>query len=237
MALHYSPKIITDGLVLALDAANTKSYPGSGTSINDLSRNVNPGTLINGPTFNSGNGGSIVFDDTNDYINLGNTSILNFQWNDPHSIEVWLKRSNSGSAFIYGKNLSSGTFAGTEFSFNASNLIYYMIRNSNTVSTRLFSQSSSTYTDGLWHQFIVTYDGSGDAEGINLYVDTISDSNVINNGNITGGITSSAIACIGAGNGARNFFGGNIAITKVYNRVLSSSEILQNYNSTKSRFI
>jgi hypothetical protein len=62
MAFNYSPKIIQDGLVLYLDAANTKSYPTTGTTWTDLSRSGNNGTLINGPTFNSGNGGSIVFD-------------------------------------------------------------------------------------------------------------------------------------------------------------------------------
>ena len=70
MAFIHSPKIITDGLVLALDAGNTKSYPGSGTVWTDLSGNNNTGTLTNGPTFNAANGGSIVFDGTNDYVTL-----------------------------------------------------------------------------------------------------------------------------------------------------------------------
>ena len=74
MSTLQSGHIITDGLVIALDAANTKSYPGSGTTWSDLSGNSNNGTLTNGPTFNSGNGGSIVFDGTNDYIN---TTIIN----------------------------------------------------------------------------------------------------------------------------------------------------------------
>ena len=72
MAFNYSPNIITDGLVLYLDAANTKSYPGSGTTWRDLSKSQLNGTLTNGPTFNSSNGGSIVFDGVDDYVNLGN---------------------------------------------------------------------------------------------------------------------------------------------------------------------
>ena len=62
MAFNYSPKIVTDGLVLCLDAGNPNSYPGSGNTWTDLSRGRNNGTLTNGPTFDSGNGGSIVFD-------------------------------------------------------------------------------------------------------------------------------------------------------------------------------
>ena len=68
MAISYNPRTITDGLVLCLDAANSKSYPGSGTTWTDLSGNGNNGTLVNGPTYSSSNGGSLVFDGTNDYI-------------------------------------------------------------------------------------------------------------------------------------------------------------------------
>ena len=67
MAFNYSPKIVTDGLVFAVDAANKKSYPGSGTTWTDLAGS-NDGTLTNGPTFDSGDGGSIVFDGTDDYV-------------------------------------------------------------------------------------------------------------------------------------------------------------------------
>ena len=115
MSGKVSKPIVTDGLIFAVDAANKKSYPGSGTAINDLSSNDVDGVLTNGPTFDSGNGGSIAFDDTNDYITFGNTSTLNFEWNEPHSIEVWLKRSNSGGSYIVGKNESSGNYRGTEF--------------------------------------------------------------------------------------------------------------------------
>ena len=77
MAFNFSPKIVTNGLVLALDAANTKSYPGSGTVWSDLTPNGNNGALTNGPTFNSANGGSIVFDGTNDYLQGVST---NYKW-------------------------------------------------------------------------------------------------------------------------------------------------------------
>ena len=67
-----SPPIVTDGLVLYLDAANTKSYPTTGTTWNDLLGAISGGTLINGPTFNSANGGSIVFDGVDDYFQAFN---------------------------------------------------------------------------------------------------------------------------------------------------------------------
>jgi hypothetical protein len=72
MALFRGPNIVRSGLVLALDAADRNSYRGSGTSWFDLSGNTNTGTLTNGPTFNGGNGGSIVFDGVDDYADFGN---------------------------------------------------------------------------------------------------------------------------------------------------------------------
>jgi len=74
MSYSNGPTIVTDGLVLALDAADKNSYPGSGTTWNDLAGSNN-GTLTNGPTFDSGNGGSIVFDGVDDYVNLSNLGL------------------------------------------------------------------------------------------------------------------------------------------------------------------
>ena len=82
--------IITDGLVLYVDAGNTDSYPGSGTTWTDISTNSNNGTLTNGPTFDSGDGGSIVFDGTDDYVDFGN--ILNIGTGDA-SFTGWAKRT------------------------------------------------------------------------------------------------------------------------------------------------
>ena len=91
MATKYSPKIITNGLVLSLDAANNKSYPRSGTTWTDLSGNNNTGTLTNGPTFNAGNQGSIVFDGVDDYIS-GGGSIIPVGTGD-YYIESWINRT------------------------------------------------------------------------------------------------------------------------------------------------
>ena len=76
MGLAHSPKIVTNGLVLCLDAGNTKSYPGSGTAWTDLSGRGNNGTLTNGPTYSSTNGGSVVFDAVDDYVTVPHNRIL-----------------------------------------------------------------------------------------------------------------------------------------------------------------
>jgi hypothetical protein len=102
MALAHSPSIVTSGLVLCLDAANPKSYPGSGTTWTDLSGNGNNGTLVNGPTYSSVNGGSIVFDGSNDYIStaysIGTVS--------QQSISCWISKTNLQYSLILASSAS-----------------------------------------------------------------------------------------------------------------------------------
>jgi hypothetical protein len=96
MALSHSPSIITNGLVLCLDAANPKSYPGSGTTWNDLSGNGNNGTLRNSPSYSADNLGKIVFDAVNDDINCGNDSSINFGTGD-FTVSVWFRRFSNAT--------------------------------------------------------------------------------------------------------------------------------------------
>lgn len=108
MALNHSPKIVTNGLVLYLDAANQKSYPGSGTTWTDLSGNGNTGTLTNGPTFSANNNGGIVFDGANDYVSISNSSSLNITGRNI-TIEVIFKSNDLASSQHADGLLSKGS--------------------------------------------------------------------------------------------------------------------------------
>ena len=88
MASHAGPNAVEDGLILALDAGNTKSYPGSGTTWTDLSGNGNNGTLVNGVGYNSDYGGSLSFDGTNDYIDI--TSLAPLADTSAVTMEAWV---------------------------------------------------------------------------------------------------------------------------------------------------
>ena len=107
-----TPRIITDGLVLYVDAANTKSYPGSGTVWTDLSPTQITGSLTNGPTFNSANGGSIFFDGTDDIVDLGTNNTLNFT--DSFSVSFWMRANlsiaNKAQFFLNRWTWDSGSF-------------------------------------------------------------------------------------------------------------------------------
>ena len=85
MGIAYNPRVVTDGLVLCLDAGNVKSYPGSGTTWTDLSGKGNTGTLTNGPTYSSANGGSIVFDGVDDRV-----SGTSFNTGQNFTINAWI---------------------------------------------------------------------------------------------------------------------------------------------------
>jgi hypothetical protein len=219
MAFHYSPKIVTDGLVLYLDAANTKSYISGSTTWNDISRGGSIGTLVNGPTFNSANGGSIVFDGVNDYITT------NFQCPSVSTIEITIKSlpgntitatfldgwsSNNVTGILITKNgdTTVRVLIGNGVSFNTTNIPTSLLNDSyytiNVVNT---GSNSLIYLNGL---FQIT--------NTNIYAPA--------NNISLGARISNAV----------NYWKGLITNVKIYNKVLSAEEILQNYNATKSRF-
>jgi hypothetical protein len=107
LALSHSPQISLNGLVLCLDAANSKSYPGSGTTWTDLSGRGNNGTLVNGVGYNSGNLGSLVFDETNDFVNCGNSTTLNMSTET--TLIHWLKFTGSTWSPFIGKLTNATT--------------------------------------------------------------------------------------------------------------------------------
>ena len=222
------PNIVTDGLVLHLDAANTKSYPGSGTTWLDKSGYRNNGTLTNGPTYSSLNGGNIVFDGTNDIVNIGASSKYLSAY---HAYEVWIKTSGLGTNTVsgilgisYGLTInlvSGGNLQYAVYSNESSSYIIY----DNTTGVNLF--------DAKWHHIVCTRGVSA----YSIYID-----GAINRTGGPGSWTGTNIwAAMDAqiGNNPNNvnlLYMGAIAIVKVYNKALSAQEVLQNYNATKSRF-
>jgi hypothetical protein len=227
--------IVTNGLVLYLDASNTKSYVSGSTTWNDVSRSGNTGTLTNGPTFNSGNGGSIVFDGSNDFVNLGN--ILNFERIDSFTFSTWVKVNDVSTPRPFISKTSNTSLVGYFFGANTDNSIIFILRNTINTNQLFISTSSFSFTN-IWKNFTVTYDGSSNPSGVSIYVNSILQSNIITTNNLTSTIVNNDNLNIGArtSTGGLSYFFGNISQTSIYNRALSASEVLQNYNATKSRF-
>jgi hypothetical protein len=224
MAVGYNPKIVTNGLVLALDAANIRSYPGSGTTWTDLSGNGNNGTLTNGPTYNSDNKGSIVFDGVDDYVTLGTKSIITTDF----CVDMWCRVTTATKevyffSFGYVDSTSALLYRneGSPYDLN----VIYRVSNTNTSYLSNFPINQNTFYNICWNR-----NGSTNT----LYVNGISIYSFSNSTNLT-----SCIYDIGSAttrNKSTAYYQGNIYTTKLYNRALTAAEISQNFNATRSRY-
>jgi hypothetical protein len=231
MATQYAfGKIVTNGLVLALDAADKNSYPGSGTTWTDLSGNRNNGILNNGPTFNSTNGGGIVFDGANDYINLGTPSTLT-GLQVPLTVTMWAKANSFGSY-----NTLYGAYGST-----SANQLYSMLRvDSGTLlyyaSTVGSFQSRGSFTPSLnvWNFYAITVSGTTSSPIGTIYLNTSFQTFSYAAFTTTPDLT--VPLQIGANRNGAESWNGSIANCYVYNRAFSTAEITQNYNAQKSRF-
>ena len=222
MSFNYSPKIVTNGLVLCLDAANTKSYVSGSTIWTDLSRSGNNGTLTNGPTFSSANGGSIVFDGTNDYIDCGNSTNLQITTG---TISAWVKATSdltSNYKAIICKQNAWGLFSLNNI------LVTYDWGNGTPRYT------TTTIGNSTWYNVCMSFTESTGTPSNNavIYVNGVAVlTTTIKH------LNQSVNFFVGYGNTVNQYImSSNIAQTQIYNRALSSTEILQNYNATKGRY-
>jgi hypothetical protein len=240
MSFNFSPKISSlDSLIYYLDASNPKSYISGSTTWYDISRTGINGTLINGPTYNSSNGGSIVFDGVNDYVGL--TQITTNQTIGNYTISLWVSFTNTitpsnvtnfmlmeaqntllGGVDNYISLLGNTTVPGTNGrmlfqTFNPLSVLY---------------STTNTWIGGQWYNIVGTYDISTSRQSI--YV----------NGILEGSTTIAN--CYFNTNTYFNlgtytnppkqwFFNGKIANFMVYKKTLSDNEILQNYNTIKNK--
>lgn len=210
--------IVTDGLVFYLDAANTKSYIGSGTTWTDLSRGGNNGTLVNMDStgFSSSNGGVIVFDGTNDYVIHNSLDLGTIA-----SWSIWVKYTSfSGVPVLLGSNVNNYY---SLYYLNSSKIFY--VGYGSTFPSLVYSTG---LTIGQWYNITLTRNGLT----ITIYINGVSI------GTMSGGSStlSSIFSIIGAETSARYYSNINLSQVIIYNRVLNSQEVLQNYNTTKSRF-
>jgi hypothetical protein len=216
MSLQHSPRIITDGLVLCLDAANRQSYPGSGTVWTDLAGSNN-GTLTNGPTFSSANGGSLVFDGSNDYINLQNPSALNLT---ELTVSAWVRTTTNANQIILGKSYLTSYYLNI-----APNVKVFSFW---TTGSSLNSPVIQEIGGSAWCHVAGTINNTTKR----IYFNGIS---VNSAAGATVGIDSNSVF-IGSWYNLSAFFNGNISQVSIYNRALTPVEILQNYNATKGRY-
>lgn len=228
MSVTNGPNVIKDGLVLYLDAASQKSYPRTGTTWFDISGIGNNGTLTNGPTYSSANGGSIIFDGTNDYI-LG-ASNLNISGDPNFSICYWafwddLTFSNNYPSGV-GNNSTGITNQGLSTTWLNGRIALDFWDNRFRANTALEVRK--------WYYVCFTKSSGLIGSTCKLYVNAQEYSGAVEGTNTTPAITNSPLI-IGRLDATR-WFKGIIPHVKIYNKVLSPVQIVRNFNATRSRF-
>jgi len=227
MGLAHSPRIVTDGLVLCLDAANIKSYPGSGTAWTDLSANSNNGTLTNGPTYSTSNGGSIVFDGVDDIVSIPDSNILDITTSI--SLESWIYATKStGIQNVISKSSFSqnNSYIYPRTDDGWTNVSFYLAVPTFGPSPIL---TASWPSRDAWHHTVATYDGAT----MKIYIDGVLSNSKSQSGTIS---TNTNSLTIGSQPGYGEYYGGRVSGAKIYNRALTAQEIQQNYNALRSRF-
>jgi len=247
MAVGYNPRIVTDGLVLALDAGNTKSYPGSGTSWSDLSGNGNNGTLENGVGYTADNGGALSFDGSNDYINTS----LTYQNNNDYTISCWINTSVTQRCGLIGfRRAYTATdwwqtqiyITGDNVAGTSGNFLKLDDFNRNAGGSPEFPAQRSIFlntesiTTGTWKNIVV----SSDSVGARLYIN--AELKAQENSTPSPTRFDAATFTIGAASNypsgllAGYYYNGKMSNAKFYSKALTPQEIQQNYNALKSRF-
>ena len=216
MALQHHPRIVSNGLLMYIDAANTRSYSGSGNTALGLITGID-GTLVNGVGFTTENNGAFTFDGSNDYINFGNSSAVQ---QSSGTLSAWAKASSPGGGYrgIIAKQGAYGLF------YTDSVLVAYDWAADVPRSTGI------NIADNTWKNVVLTYQ-SGVSNGTRIYINGVSA--------LTTTITiQSQVANLfgGAEANASQYASCQASSFKMYNRVLTVTEVLQNYNATKKRF-
>jgi hypothetical protein len=227
----YEP-IVTNGLVLNVDAGFTPSYPTTNTTWYDVSSAGNNGTLTNGPTYSLTNGGSIVFDGVDDYAQI-TSPFGNIDWSSrAWSFSAWMKLNSLGDRCLVNLNSANSTdYIVTNVFYSNGGSYWYFIKNSASTQTN-FTTPGGTFTTNEIFYFTMTYNGNGlSTSNINFYK---NGTQVATSGGGSAGLGNMSGLQIGGGN---NYpMNGNVYNFLMYNREISSLEVLQNYNVQKSRF-
>lgn len=216
MASYSGPNTVSTGLVFAFDAGNTKSYPGSGTSLIDIGGSQSNGTLVNGVTYNSANGGALVFNGSTQRVST------TYKPSGERSYFIWVKFSSLTHSSGY---QLTGTQEGNAYTYigiqNGGDVYYYAgaatggnIGNPVTVNTWV-NLGFALFPDGSRRVY---------KNGIEIHYNT---------GGLGGTATLEfSVGCINQ----NHFITGNIAQVSIYNRALSTAEVLNNFNSLCNRY-
>lgn len=229
-----SVPIVTTGLVLNLDAGDSASYPGSGTTWTDLSGNSRTGTLINGVGYSSSNGGYLTFNGSNQHVGVSNIiSFLSAKTN--FSFDIWFKLNNptlNNSIFSFGRG---GSYTDDVLIAVYGSVIFAQVNNG------VDGNAKMSFSSTAWTNIQVVFDGTltGNSNRLKMYINGVLQTLTIDytvpsvSATVPSG-TSSIGAYTSTYNGNR--LNGNVSVTRGYSTSLTSTEVTQNFNAIRSRY-
>jgi hypothetical protein len=239
MAAHSGPNGIENGLLLSLDAGNSKSYPGSGTTWTDLSKSGYNGTLVNGPTYSNTSGGALTFDNSNDYVNIAaetpfrmgtpnfTMDIVFFYVGGSINVPLMGKRAWYGNYDQY--NLA--IYNGNPYTGGVGNVLTAFYRKDGGSTSNDRTTNYTLPSSGVYYASVVS-----STSELNLYVNGISraTSTVSLGSNPTYNVPDVNFIIGFANSGT--YFNSRIHHVKFYNRTLTANEVRENFNSIRTRF-
>ena len=233
MGIFYNPRIISENLEFYIDAANSRSYPGSGTTWSDLSGNGNTGTLVNSPAFSTDNLGYLSFDGTNDHVTIPSTALSS---GNELTFSIW----NYGylplvtSTVVYFVNGSSVRMLSTHLTWSDGNIYFDAGDGSGGSYDRIYKSAfiGGEYVHLGWHNWVFTKNSS--AGTMKIY----RDGELWHSGSgLTRPIgTATGTAYIGTTSPTGAFHKGYISNVSLFDRALSDTEVAQNFNAHRGRF-
>lgn len=230
--LQATPGIITDGLIFNMDPTNPASYPGSGSIVYDTA-GTNNGTLTNGASWSNSGGRHFEFDGLDDYIDLGSITAANpisLAGSNSHTIEVWFRGDATGDLYqriidkSSGGNGANGWCVIANTSPSSRTGWHYAIDGTATFS------SPNIWSASTWYQMILTHSGTS----VKVYRNTTNVSNYFISKTPPSVTTNMRISTWNHSTGRE--YNGQIGAIRIYNRVLSSAEIAQNFNAKRSEY-
>jgi hypothetical protein len=222
LGLSHSPSLVMNGLVLCLDAGNTKSYPGSGTTWTDLSGKSGAMTLTNGPTYSSADGGYILFNGVNQWARTTSTGLGT--GNRPHSLEMWVNFTTITS--------TSRWWLAVIGTYESVGQLHWI--GVNATNTAFGVWSGATVQPNLlganrWLHIVTTFNGTL----LSSYVNSVAGPTT----NATFNITSSTFTIgLETAQSAEDYYSGKVSIARIYNRALTAAEVSQNFNALRGRY-
>ena len=225
MAIAYNSSIVTNGLVLCVDAGNPRSYSGTGTQWNDATSSGFNFTLINAPTYSSSNLGSFTFDGVNEIATAGYNTALDTQ---TPTVEVWVRtNATTQNGFWFEKGAVNSQYA----LFQEGALIKWRMNIGGI--TELATTTASFMNTSNWFQVVGTYTSGSRI----LYINGVQVNSDTQTGTIATNSSGMSIGAYGGNSGGTGYFyNGALSICRVYNRVLPAAEVLQNFNATRGRY-